>query len=456
MKYVVWDTEGDDLFPSKFYCLAYHTSEGETGVVTDYEGIRDFFHKFPEYYYVAHNCHLWDLFHLNRIIGIDKPRKIIDTFFLACYIDHSRPKNKGFGLEGYGEDFGVPKPKIDTWKDLPLEDYIHRCEEDVKINLRLFHYLMGKMRKVYETEDHLEEFLKYLDFKGSSAALHLESPWKIDLERAAEALERLEGIKNEQLKVLNDVLPDVPIIAKRSPPKNPRKKNGELSKAGLRWKALCEKAGVPEDYDGIIEEVIGYKPPNGGSHEQVKDWLFSLGWEPATFKEVKRSSGRVDQVPQINLERGQGVCPSVLKLQSKSHGILALDGIGVLTHRIGILNGFLNNADENGRIVADIVGLTNTLRFKHSGIVNLPKPGLPYAEDIRACLICEEGEVLCGSDQSSLEDRTKQSFMLPYDPEYVEQMSSSDFDPHLDIAVLGGFMTEDEKEFYKWFKKNGS
>lgn len=452
MKFVVWDTEGDDLFPSKFYCLAYHTSEGEKRVLTEYKDIQDFFKKYPDHYYVAHNCHLWDLFHLNRVIGIEKPKKIIDTMFLSFYINHSRPKNRGHGLENYGEDFGVPKPKISSWKDLPLEEYINRCIEDVKINLKLFEFLMKKMRRVYTDEDLLIGFLKYLDFKASSAALHLESPWKIDLPRASKALENLERIKGEQIDILNSVLPDVPVIAKRKPPKNPTKADGSLSQAGIRWRDLCEKAGVPPSYDGIIEEVVGYKPPNGGSSDQIKDWLYSLGWKPETFKEVKRKDGRVDQVPQINLDRGGGVCPSVLRLKSKSHGILALDGIGVLTHRIGILNGFIRNADENGRIVADIVGLTNTLRFKHSGIVNLPKPGLPYAEDIRACLICEDNEVLCGSDQSSLEDRTKQHYMMPYDPEYVAEMNTKDFDPHIDIAVLGNLMSPEEGKEYKHLK----
>src|SRR5690606_4220612 len=147
------------------------------------------------------------------------------------------------------------------------------------------------------------------------------------------------------------------------------------------------------------------------------------------------ADGEVREIPQINLERGEGVCPSVLALADINPAIRALEGIGVLQHRIGILKGFLRDADESGYLHARVAGLTNTLRFKHAEIVNLPKPDKAYSEDIRSALICEDDEVLCGSDMSSLEDRTKQHYMMPYDPEYVEEMNTEDFDPHIDIAV---------------------
>jgi hypothetical protein len=64
-------------------------------------------------------------------------------------------------------------------------------------------------------------------------------------------------------------------------------------------------------------------------------------------------------------------------------------------------------------------------------------------------LVCPEGYELAGSDMKSLEDRTKQHFMWPHDPEYVKEMMSPDFDPHIDLAVVGNLMTHDEGELYK-------
>lgn len=49
------------------------------------------------------------------------------------------------------------------------------------------------------------------------------------------------------------------------------------------------------------------------------------------------------------------------------------------------------------------------------------------------------------------EDRTKQHYMWPHDPEYVTEMNKPDFDPHIGLAVFSGTITEDEEEFMKWY-----
>ena len=55
-----------------------------------------------------------------------------------------------------------------------------------------------------------------------------------------------------------------------------------------------------------------------------------------------------------------------------------LDGLFVVRHRIGLLKGFLRDSDANGFIKAEIAGLTNTLRFQHKTVVNLPKVSRTY------------------------------------------------------------------------------
>ena len=61
---------------------------------------------------------------------------------------------------------------------------------------------------------------------------------------------------------------------------------------------------------------------------------------------------------------------------------------------------------------------------------------------------------MLGADIKSLEDSTKQHYIWEYDQKYVEDMQVPGFDPHLDIAVLSGLMTEDEKKFFIWFDEN--
>ena len=125
-----------------------------------------------------------------------------------------------------------------------------------------------------------------------------------------------------------------------------------------------------------------------------------------------------------------------------------LDGLTVLQHRLSIFKGFLE-CQRNGYVKAEIAGLTNTLRFKHSKpLVNLPGVDKPWGAEIRGCLTAPEGYVLCGADMTSLEDTTKRHYMHPYDPDYVAEMSQDGFDPHLDLAKHAGAITQYDIDEY--------
>ena len=93
--------------------------------------------------------------------------------------------------------------------------------------------------------------------------------------------------------------------------------------------------------------------------------------------------------------------------------------------------------------------MTNTLRFKHQVCVNLPSARKPYGLEIRGLLRARKGMELCGSDMAALEDRVKQHLMWDYDPKYVTEMSTEGFDPHLDLAVSAGAISEKEMQDYK-------
>ena len=50
------------------------------------------------------------------MLGYDVSKvRILDTMYLAWYLE---PLRMRYGLAEYGEEFGIPKPLIDNWKDL--------------------------------------------------------------------------------------------------------------------------------------------------------------------------------------------------------------------------------------------------------------------------------------------------------------------------------------------------
>jgi hypothetical protein len=357
-------------------------------------------------------------------------------------------------LADWGEEFGVPKPVVEDWDNLPIETYIHRCREDVKINTKLWEKIWKDLLKLYGDAEKVWRLIDYLTFKMDCAREQEASRRLLDVPKCTELSQRLSALKEEKVRELGLVMPKVADTVKRLKPKKPFKLNKELSVAGATWFALLEAQGLPKDYEGVVEEIVGWDEPNPGSVPQIKAWLYGLGWEPTTF-EFKRdkATGDVRQIPQINLKEGKGVCPSIKKLFKKEPNLAVLDGLSILTHRIALLNGFLANVDDDGYVQAQVQGLTNTLRFKHRVVVNLPGIDKPYGADIRGCLVCPEGYELAGSDMMSLEDRTKQHYMWPHDPDYVQEMITPDFDPHLGLAEFAGVLTSDEVKFYKWYEK---
>lgn len=443
---IVFDVEGNGLNPTKFWCLSQcKVGTDKVRSTTSYKTMKKFLTSAD--ILIGHNIARWDIPHLERVLDIKITAKIVDTLALSWYLYPNRVLH---GLEYWGEEFGVPKPKIDNWEDLTTEEYVNRCNEDVKINTKLWNKIWKHLLALYKSEEEAWRLIDYLSFKLDCAREQEKVKWKLDTDKCESLRESFSKEITEKVEGLARVMPKVPEKASKSFPKKFYKKNGDVSAEGQKWLDLCKQEGLPDTHKKDIEYVKSYKEPNPGSHVQMKDWLYNLGWKPQAF-EYKRDkeTGDVRKIPQINLKHGQGVCPSIKLLFAKEPELQLLDGLSVLTHRLSIVKGFLSNVDDEGYIKAEIQGFTNTLRVKHKVCVNLPAIDKPYGKDIRGCLTVEDGEALCGSDMISLEDRTKQHYMWDFDPDYVKEMMTDDFDPHLDICVAGGLLTAAQCEAHK-------
>lgn len=477
MRYTIFDMEGNGLIDSitQIWVLCYEIYEDgkliDSGKLSDYNDIIDFITE--QEVLVCHNLIRFDIPALEKILDINITAKLIDTLALSWYL---YPELNKHGLEAWGEYFGVPKPEIkdEEWRG-PLEgetyeEFInkmkHRCSEDVKINSKLFFKQLEYLMQIYEGEQGVDSIIRYLSFKMDCAREQEEIKWKLDIQTCENNLEMFTRELNIKERRLSEVMPEKVKYRQLKKPAKMYKKDESLSKRGQDWLDILEEMEFPENYEGVIDIEVSREPGNPNSHVQLKDWLFDLGWRPRTFKFKKdKDTGKVDKIPQISLPFGQGVCPSVQELYEIEPELENIESLYVISHRIGILKGFLRDVDKYGYLKAEIAGLTNTLRFKHTTIVNLP--GYTGKKDwkdgvyIRGCLIAPEGHVLCGSDMSSLEDRTKQHYMYYFDPEYVETMIKPGFDPHLDLAEFAYKMTNGEiglspedVQFYKEFSDN--
>jgi DNA polymerase III epsilon subunit-like protein len=427
---------------TKIHVLAYQREDMEEPVFThDYDEMRKFF--LTEDVVIGHNIIRFDNPAIEKLLGIKVNCQVIDTLGLSWYLNHERDRH---GLEWYGEDYGIPKPKVVDWDSLTPEDYAHRCVEDVKINMRLWKSLNYKLGKLYSDEAGKQRLISYLNFKLECAALQEQMGWKLDVEKATRYAGQLTVMKEDKTHQLAQIMPKKINYKKVSRPKLMHKKDGSLSSRGEAWLDLLNQNGQRETTQ-TINVIASTEVANPGSTDQVKDWLWSLGWQPETYKFTRnKETGEEKMIPQVRKD-GE-LCNSVKKLIEVDASVEVLEGLTVLTHRLGIFTGFLES-HRDGYLRASIAGLTNTLRFKHmKPLVNLPGVDKVWGKEIRECLIAPDGYTLCGADMVSLEDTTKRHYMKPLDPDYVAEMSKEGFDPHLDLAKHAGVITQNDIDMH--------
>jgi len=450
MKLFVIDSESDGLVAesTKVHVLSY-TDDGENyHSLFDYDEMREFLNQ--DAWFVVHNGIRFDTRLFQKHLGVWVEDKIIDTLALSWAFNLDWPKH---GLEYAGEQLGVEKPKVLDWHNEHHTVYKERCEADVKINWLLWKELSKQIKLLYDDPDSASgtDYIKYLMFKMKCAAEAEDEGVRLDMDRVRRNLEELYGLEKVRLTELEANMPKVPKYVDRQPPAKPRNKDGMLSAQGLKWLALTEEHGLPFEHNEVIKVIKEYKEPNAGSHPQIKDWLFSLGWVPCTFDYKKNDDGIERKVPQV---RKDGVlAPSVERLVESHPELKSLADLTVIQHRISVFEGFRDSAEEvDGTYIirAWVNGFTNTLRFKHAKpLVNLPGLDKYKGKEIRGCLMAiDDKHTLCGSDMASLESTTKRHYMMPFDPDYVAEMSDPNWDEHLDLAVKAGALSKEDYVYY--------
>lgn len=445
---VIFDIETNGLLDEvdRIHCLSYYDiNRHKLNTLTDYDDMASFIQEAD--CLIGHDINRYDLPVIKKILGVEPKGQIIDTLALSWYLYPDRVRH---GLGPWGSELGFGKPVVEDWEDQPLEVYIHRCESDVQINFRLWDRIQTYLDRLYG-ESEWNRIVNYLTWKMQCAAEQYDVGWPVNYELVNEYIDFFSSKVDEKLTILGDAMPLVEKWATKNPPAKPYKKDGTRSVSGSQWLHFLRDLGYPEDHNEPVEYLISTERGNPTSTPQVKDWLFSLGWEPATLKWAKNAAGGEYTIPQVRVDNDgiKELCPSVLALADKEPAINALSDLTVYTHRLNILKKYVSMRVGDG-VRAEIAGLTNTLRFKHADpCVNLPGVSKAYGEVIRGALTAPKGMVTCGSDVSSLEENTKKHFIWPYDPDYVRDMSTPGFDAHLDLARQAGRVTEEQIEAYK-------
>lgn len=363
-RYVVYDIETNGLSASLIHCLSYiYLDNNETGTLTDYESMKRFLTN-ENHIFICHNGIRYDKVQASKILNIKITGQTIDTLGLSWYLYDDR---KEHGLESWGEEFGVPKPKIDDWENLTIEDYSIRCQEDCKINKKLFEKCYYLLQRIYDyNEVNINLLYKYLEFKLSTISIGERVGINFDSEFCQEHLTKLEEELKAKALEIQSIMPKVPIYKEKKKPVQQFTKSGDLTSHYKKWLIFLDDHDLEEDTEGPIKYISGYEEPNPDSVLQKKEWLYSLGWVPQHFK-YNKDKKAVAQIKHKDPERYDEVCDSIKELFEKEPKLQLLEGYTVVDNRIKTLRGFLRD-QKNGRLYSSVGGLTNTLRLKHKTV----------------------------------------------------------------------------------------
>ena len=154
---------------------------------------------------------------------------------------------------------------------------------------------------------------------------------------------------------------------------------------------------------------IEYKSLNPASPEQLKNFLFTLGWKPTEWNYTFKDGKKVRTSPQLtedsydsigtdgNIELGKMV---------KEYAIVKHRRTFILNIRKKdqVPTGLLGNVRSDGKIGADAITIgTPTDRCRHRVIVNTPSADAPYGKEIRRLLRATGLQI--GIDLSGIEAR---------------------------------------------------
>jgi len=214
----VFDIETNGFTPDRIHCLGIcNVRTSAVKSTTSYANMRKFFTN-PDNIIVAHNGVRFDIVWVEKILDIKIVCKVVDTLALSWYLYPNRIQH---GLGSWGEDFGIPKPLVEDWEDQPIEVYLNRVEEDVKINTKLWKKQWSYLKRLYVNEEDAWRLIDYLTFKMVCAKDQEQLRWKLDVNKAMAGYQELFRLKQEKVVQLIEVMPKLPVMKTATVPAKP-------------------------------------------------------------------------------------------------------------------------------------------------------------------------------------------------------------------------------------------
>ncbi len=389
--------------------VAHDTESGVTSCFSDDDPDLPPLSKGLEFLYeakilVGHNICGYDLMVLKYLFDWEpnKDTLIYDTWILSQVLRYKRGHKHG--LEGWGQKLNYPKTSFDEF-DKYSKKMLDYCIRDVLLNVKVYEVLVEEIKRTFG----INPLFKQGMFVENQFAL-IEADirrygWRFDHEKAQDLVEEI----GQRLQEIEDILePQIGLVCikkdSKDEYKNPIfKKNGEYAAATCRWFSIEPSNALGQRLVDGPYSRIEFHQGKLSSDKVLKAWLYKIGWQPDEWNYERINGQFVQKSP---------------KLTETSLALLGERGLLIseynsLANRYGILNGWLKEAEYDGRLHGKMWTIgTPTFRCRHEVVANLPsvqhdkegnilyKSAGGYGYEMRSLLLPKKGWVIVGADSS--------------------------------------------------------
>ncbi len=420
---LTFDIETDGIDATKIWCLVVQNVESSgvhkfTNENDKYPSIADGIRLLQDAeLLIAHNGIGFDALIIKKLYGVDLyEKKFFDTWIASQVLNYRRPHKHG--LAGWGEHLKYPKFDFHEF-DRYSETMMNYCVRDVKLNTVIFKRLMTELEAIKSKQPMISKGLSSEMEAAKFDAYCRYYGWSFD---KANALKLLDKIKLRMSVIENNIEPKLPQVTKLidKTPKIPKfTKKGYYTATTAR--ILSEYLNKQVTAEDIRAWPAGKEfqrkittPANLGNLEQVKEYLYSIGWKPDDWKMERVGREFVKKTP---------------KLTKTSLDKLGFDGSSIhhwttLRSRKGVIEGWLRDLKDDrlhGKLW--IVG-TPTFRCRHEVIANLPAVDAELGKELRELLVAEPGRKIVGADSSGNQFRSLAHYVK--DENLTNQIMSGD------------------------------
>ena len=300
----------------------------------------------------------------------------------------------GHSLRAWGERLGDAKIDFTDYDGGLTDEMVEYCKQDVHLTVKLYKTLTEHLSHWPDAEKSvlLEQHV------AIEAGKQERNGFKLDVPKAQMLLATIQDRMGTIEDQMHDVFP--PIVEER-------------------W---SEKTGKR-----LQDKVTVF---NVGSRMQIADRLKSLGWEPTEFTE--KGQAKIDEttLEDIQIPEAQFIAEYLM-----------------LQKRVGLLNSWLLNVKEDGRIHGRMNTLgTITGRMSHNSpnMGQIPSVSKPYGKECRELFCVEDGNVLVGCDLSGIELRCLAHYLQ--DKEWQEELLNGDI--HTKNQLAAGLETRAQSKTF--------